>query len=89
MLYAKFIRIGLTRDQVRNLPPRLRRGIDVKPSDSRAKSFIKQYGEHCWEADVLPAAAIEQAINAEIYSWLDAKLWDRRDAEIKSARELL
>jgi hypothetical protein len=47
VIYAKFIRIGLTRDQVRNLPPRLRRGIDVKPSDSHAKSFIAQYGEHC------------------------------------------
>jgi hypothetical protein len=29
VIYAKFIRIGLTRDQVRNLPPRLRRGIEV------------------------------------------------------------
>jgi hypothetical protein len=32
---------------------------------------------------------IEQAIDAEIRSWLDGKLWDRRAREIDTARELL
>ena len=41
------------------------------------------------KADVLPAAAIEQAITADIGSWLDGKQWKQRDVEIEGARELL
>jgi hypothetical protein len=86
---ADFLRIGLTRDQLADLPPRLRRGIDVKPSDSRSESYVLQYGERCWEADVLPASVIEEALEDHIRSWLDAKLLARRDAEIERARALL
>jgi hypothetical protein len=84
----RFVRIGLTRDQVQTHDLE-RLGIAVKPSDSRSQSYIDQYGERCWEADVLPAAAIEQAIDTEIESRLDAKLWERRDREIERARALL
>ena len=87
---ADFVRIGLTRDQVNDIDnARLREGIEVKPSDSRAESYIEQFGERCWETDVLPASVIEQAIDDHIRSWLDAKLWARRDAEIERARALL
>jgi hypothetical protein len=68
---------------------RLRQGIEVKPSDSRAKSYIAQYGDRCWEADILSGATIEQAIDAEIGSWLDHAMWNRRNAEIEQARALL
>ena len=88
VIYADFVRIGLTRAQVR--ANRLNRlGIAVKASDSRAKSYIAQYGDRCWEADVLPAAVIEQAIDAEIENWLDDALWAQRDREIERARTLL
>ena len=88
VVYADFVRIGLTRAQVREY--RLQRlGIAVKPSDSRSRRYIAQYGDRCWEADVLPAAVIEAAIDAEIESWLDQGLWDRRDREIERARALL
>jgi hypothetical protein len=87
---AAFVRIGLTMDQVTALEnPRLRQGIEVKPSDSRAKSYIAQYGTRCWETDILPAAVIEQAIEAELYRWLDVAVWNRRHAEIERARRLL
>jgi hypothetical protein len=84
-----FVRIGLTRSQVVDLSPRLRQGIEVKPSDSRAAKYIEQHGDRCWEADVLPAAVIERALNAHVHSWLDGKRWQRRDAEIERARALL
>jgi hypothetical protein len=85
-----FIRIGLIREQVDDLDnPRLRDGIEVKASDSRSKSYIAQYGERCWETDILPASVIEEAIDADIESWLDRSLWKRRDAEIERARALL
>ena len=55
----------------------------------RAKAFVEQYGDRCWEADVLPAAVIEHAIEDDIRSWLDAKRWKQRNAEIERARTLL
>jgi hypothetical protein len=61
----------------------------VKPSDSRAERYIQQYGERCWETDILPAAVIEQALDDHVRSWLDGKLWQRRAAEIEGARALL
>src|SRR5262249_12882261 len=86
---AVVIRIGLTRSHVVDLSPRLRQGIEVKPSDSRAAKYIERYGDRCWEADVLAASVIEQALDDYIRSWLDDKLWQRRDAEIEAARSLL
>jgi hypothetical protein len=84
------VRLGLTREQVRALPnARLRQGIEVKPGDSRAKSYIAQYGTRCWETDILPAATIEQALNDHIDSWLHEKVWKQRAAEIERARALL
>jgi hypothetical protein len=93
-----FVRIGLTRAQVRALPnARLRRGIEVKKpdpvtgkgGDSRAKQFMALYGDRCWETDILPAATIQQALNAHLATWLDVKVWQQRDAEIERARALL
>jgi hypothetical protein len=84
----KVERIGLTPAQV--AVHRLGRlAIEVKPSDSRAKAFVREYGARCWEVDVLPAAVIERAIDDHLGSWLDVALWDRRHAEIERARKLL
>jgi hypothetical protein len=85
-----FIRIGLTREQVADLDSaRLREGIAVKVTDSRAERYIEQYGERCWETDILPASVIEQTLDDHVRSWFDAKLWQWRDAEIERARTLL
>jgi hypothetical protein len=88
---AQFVRIGLTRNQVRfNVDergqPLERLSIEVKDSDTRSKSYIAQYGKRCWEADILPAQVIEDALDADIRSWLDSNLWDERDREIRLAR---
>jgi hypothetical protein len=87
-------RIGLTRDQVRdNRDVRGRPldslSIEVKEGDTRADSYRDQYGDRCWEADVLPASVIEEALDADIRSWRDRKLWERREREIEQARKLL
>jgi hypothetical protein len=85
---CRFIRIGLTHGQVRtHVLDRL--AIEVKPSDSRSKAFVAEHGNRCWEADVLPAAVIEKAIDDEIRSWLDQEKWNQRDREIERARRLL
>jgi hypothetical protein len=83
-------RIALTIEQVND--PALdiaRLGIAVKPSDSRSQSYVTQYGSRCWEADVLPAVVIEQALDGHISSWINDKLWRRRHKEIERARSLL
>ena len=58
-------RIGLTMEQV-TAHDLAALGIAVKPSDSRAKRYIAEYGDRCWEADVLPAAVIRDDLNAAI-----------------------
>jgi hypothetical protein len=72
----EFVRIGLTLEQ-------------VDAHDLGRFAIAGEYGDRCWETDVLPASIIEQTINADIRSWLDTKLWNRRLAEIKKARRLL
>jgi hypothetical protein len=87
---AIFVRIALTIEQVRDAALDIERlGIEVKESDSRSKAYIAQYGNRCWEADILPAATIQAALDAHILTWLDRKLWDRRSREIEAARALL
>jgi hypothetical protein len=87
--YKPIVRIGLTIEQVGTIDnARLRQGIEVKEGDVRSASYIAEHGERCWETDILPAAAIEAALDADIRSWLDTKLWDRRAREIDRARAL-
>jgi hypothetical protein len=88
-VHGDFVRIGLKPEQLSGLPPRLQQGIEVKPSDSRSRGFVAEYGARCWETDILPAATIEAALDAHVQSWLDADLWRRRDVEIERARKLL
>jgi hypothetical protein len=52
-----------------------RLGIAMKLSDSRAERYVDEHGNVCWKADVLPATVIEQALDAEIRSWLDVRKW--------------
>jgi hypothetical protein len=61
----------------------------VKPSDSRSRAVVREYGTTCWETDILPATAIEAALDTDVYSWLDTGVWNRRDEEIERARSLL
>jgi hypothetical protein len=87
------IRIGLTPAQIQGTDehgtPLQDLGIEVKPSDSRSKGYIAVHGNWCWEADILPAAEIERALDRHVAVWLDRKLWDRRAREIERARGLL
>lgn len=67
----RFVRLGLTREQVDNPDLDIARlGIGVKPSDSRSTVFVREFGRICWEADILPAAEIEAALDEQINSWL-------------------
>jgi hypothetical protein len=76
------VRIGLTRDQVRD--NRLERlSIEVKDSDSRSARYLEQHGDRCWEVDILPGEVIEARLGEHINSWLDVDAWRRREVEIE------
>jgi hypothetical protein len=79
---------SLDAEQVRD-PALDRLAITVKPSDSRATNYVADYGNRCWEVDVLPPDRIRAALDRRINSWLDAAAWDRRNQEIERARSLL
>jgi hypothetical protein len=81
-------RLALTPAQVATAALR-RLSIEVKPSDTRAEKYIAQYGDRCWEVDVLPSTTIERDLNNAIYAWLDIKQWKRRADEIEAARKRL
>jgi hypothetical protein len=80
-----FHRIGLTMEQV-TAHDLGALGIAVKPSDSRAKRYIENYGTTSWEADVLPASVIKAAIDAAIEERLNEAIWKQRNVEIERAR---
>jgi hypothetical protein len=89
-VFPVFERLALTVDQVRDPGLDLDRlAIAVKPSDSRAKKYIAEYGDRCWEVDVLPPDRIRTALDFHVNSWLDRAAWDRRHREIEQARSLL
>jgi hypothetical protein len=47
-----------------------RLAIAVKPSDSRAKKYVAEYGNRCWEVDVLPPDHIRGRSTAtSIHGW--------------------
>jgi len=61
----------------------------VKTGQPAVVYFISDLDPRCWETDVLPGSVIERAIDANIRSWLDDRLWQLREAEIERARRLL
>ena len=82
-----FRRIAINMDQIERLNPPAN---VVKSTDSRAKSYIKQYGHHCWELDTLPPdelrSIITTAIDREISNF-DA-FEDRKDEDIEGQNDL-
>jgi hypothetical protein len=89
-VFPVFERLALTDLQVRDPDLGLDRlAIAVKPSDSRARKYVMEYGDRCWEVDVLPPERIRAALDVHVNSWLDLAAWDRRHQEIEQARSLL
>lgn len=83
---VEFVRLGMNAEQAADYPDL---SIEVKVSDARSKSFIEQYGDRCWEADVLPEDAIRVALDNDIGTWLDFQQWSQRTRDIEQARKLL
>jgi hypothetical protein len=79
-------RIALNMDQVERYgpPPNF-----AKETDSRFASYVRQYGENCWELDALDPDVIATLIRREIEGLLDRTAWNAALAEEQHRRDLL
>jgi len=83
-----FKRIALTQEQVDEHDLGAF-ALEVKPSDTRSKTYVPEHGPRAWEVDVLEPGVIGAAIDDDIREWLDDDAWQRREIEIDAARRLL
>lgn len=69
---ADIERIALNMDQVEhyNPPPNF-----AKLTDTRAKDYVKQYGDHSWELDALEPQVIADLVRQTILHYRDDDLW--------------
>ena len=68
-VYPVFERLALTDLQVDDRTLDLDRlAIAVKPSDSRARKYITEYGNRSWEVDALPPDRIRAALDSHVNS---------------------
>lgn len=67
-------RIALTMDQIReyNPPPN-----PAKVTDSRAGSYIAEYGDESWELDAIPPTDMAALIRESVMDLVDEELWNR------------
>lgn len=84
--YTKVERIALNMDQVQqyNPPPN-----PAKLSDSRAISYIDQFGEYSWELDALDPATLNTLIVEKINQYRRSITWDVTEAKQNENKELL
>jgi hypothetical protein len=79
-------RVALNMDQIidLNAPPN-----PAKITDSRAKNYIRQFGNESWELDAIEPPQMAQLVRDEIGIYLDADSWDVAQAKEDSYKENL
>jgi hypothetical protein len=77
-------RIGLTIEQVRdlNLP-----STPTKVASQGRKSYLRQFGDECWELDAVPPDILEQWIKDAIDEHVDFTVWNNTKAEIELEKQ--
>jgi hypothetical protein len=82
-------RLALNMDQIEKYDPPPN---PAKESDSRAGSYIEQYGESSWELDALSPLVIDKLIEKAVKKVLDKDAWAtamEREAEGKATLKLI
>lgn len=79
-------RIALNMDQVRQYDPPEN---PAKVTDTRAKDYIRNYGESSWELDALEPSILEALIEGEVSDLIDEEIWSETQAEERERREIL
>lgn len=77
-------RVALNIDQVRRYSPPPN---PAKTTDSRAKQYIRKFGNESWELDALPPSVIEQLITENIKELIDWTEWDNTANEEEKVRQ--
>jgi len=79
-------RIALNMEQIRELNPP---SFEAKPTDSRSRAYIEEYGNEAWELDALNPDMFADLIRDEVMSERDADLWAAAEAAQEAERESL
>jgi len=76
---VKVVRCALTFEQVKefNLPPN-----PTKKADPRAKWYVQQFGDQCWELDAVEPTELQRIVRETIQNWIDSRKWNRTLKEI-------
>ncbi|MBU2514537.1 hypothetical protein KJ966_24695 [bacterium] len=83
---AEVIRVALNMDQVRKYDPPPN---PAKMSDSRAKSYVNQYGRSSWELDALDPEILMSLIKDYVDRYRDKELFEKqKELESKHVRLL-
>ncbi|WP_144376815.1 hypothetical protein [Paenibacillus sp. FSL A5-0031] len=79
-------RVALNMDQIEQyLPP----PNPTKLTDTRATSYISEFGYECWELDALDPQVMEQIIETNVSEFLDIKRFNAAAAREKEAKATL
>ena len=79
-------RLALNMDQVEEYQPPPN---PTKITDSRAKEYIKRFGQTSWELDALDPSVLESKIKREIDKYIDKDVWDAVAEEEKEKKDML
>ncbi|MBY7943959.1 hypothetical protein [Vibrio fluvialis] len=80
------VRLALNRDQIDEYAPPPN---PAKITDSRAKEYIKRYGNTSWELDALEPQVMANMIQSQITSYIDEDMWTEvRNQEQRTERLL-
>ena len=71
-------RIALNMDQVHDHNPPTN---PTKLKDSRAKDYIKRFGNKSWELDALEPSVLEKLITKEVSQYIDTDTWSDVEAD--------
>ncbi|HHK8456756.1 TPA: hypothetical protein ACQYBV_000584 [Vibrio parahaemolyticus] len=83
---VRVVRLALNRDQIDefNPPPN-----PAKLTDSRAKEYIKRFGNTSWELDALEPQVMSEMIQSEIKKHIDPHIWEMVQSEQEEVEFLL
>lgn len=83
---VKVIRVALNMDQIRTLRPPEN---PAKITDSRAHSYISQYGRSSWELDAIEPRALEHLVEGAIKGVCDLNLFEKNLRKMEAGRKAL
>jgi hypothetical protein len=79
-------RIALNIDQVKELNPPEN---PAKTTDSRAKEYIRKFGQSSWELDAIEPKRLAHLVSTAIVRHIDKKLWAVSEKQQNKGREYL